>query len=103
MATVAASGEKVFADLAKCALLKSEQLELAQEFVRRNPHVGGRELTDYLVTKNILGRDQADELWAVYEGRVTVWGYTLVELLGRGSLGIVYKASAAGDTREYAV
>jgi serine/threonine-protein kinase len=104
MATAtAASGERVLADLTKCSLLKNEHLELAREFLRRNPSLGGRELTDYLVSKNLLARNQADELWAVYEQRLTVWGYTLGELLGRGSLGIVYKATLAGDDREYAV
>jgi serine/threonine-protein kinase len=103
MATVtAASGDKVLEDLGRCGLLKNEQLQLAQEFVKGNPGVGGRELTDYLVAKDMLGQAQADELWAVYEQRLTLWGYTLIELLGRGNLGIVYKARAA-DGCEYAV
>jgi serine/threonine protein kinase len=97
------SCKKTLSDLWKCKLLKQDQVQLANEFVRRNPRASPRDLTDYLVGQNALTPSQADEYLAISEQRVTLWVYTLLEPLGRGSMGIVYKATSRNDNKLYAL
>jgi serine/threonine protein kinase len=103
--TVAAArnGRKVITDLCRCRLLNQEHMQWANELLVRQPTLSPREVTEHLVSRDILVRDLADEFCAVYEQRLTVWGFQLTEPLGRGSLGIVYKAQSTKDNREFAV
>ena len=98
----ATCGEYVAA-LSASGLLPPGDLERAEEFVRRSPTASARELADFLVNQGILTRFQTNYL---IEGRLadlTLASYTLVDVLGTGAMGAVYKARSAKDDGWYAV
>jgi serine/threonine protein kinase len=90
-------------DLVRCKLLKPSGLKKAQAYFTGNPGLSAWDLTEYLVSQELLSRAQAEEFFAVYEGRLTIGGYTLLKPLGRGSMGLVYRASSEHDDSSYAV
>jgi len=60
-------------------------------------------LADYLVRANVLTRFQADAVLAGNARGLAFTNYTLVDLLGAGSLGNVYKARSSKDDGWYAI
>jgi serine/threonine protein kinase len=90
--TAFASNDEYVAALSASGLLASEALETVEDFVREHPRRSARDLADYLVHNGIMTRFQTNYL---LEGRLadlTIASYTLVDLIGTGAMGTVYKA-----------
>ena len=86
----ATSGEYVAA-LTASGLVGPGELERAEEYVRGSPRSTPRELAGFLANEGILTAFQAGYL---IEGRLpdlALAHYTLVDVLGTGAMGTVYK------------
>jgi serine/threonine protein kinase len=98
----ASCGEYVEA-LDQTGLLGTEQRDSLAEFLRKSPTAGPKELAGFLVQQGMLTRFQVDY---VIEGRaadLTLAAYTLVDMIGTGTMGAVYKARSSKDGGWYAI
>jgi serine/threonine-protein kinase len=79
-------------ELARSRLLSREDLEKVESHQRVSPQPNASALADFLVQRGLLTRFQADY---VLEGRgedLVLSQFVLTEVLGKGSMGSVYKA-----------
>ncbi len=91
-------------DLRRSNLLDRGQLDqVVGEFLGKNPHSEPPALADYLVNHGILTRFQADRLLQGKTQGFVLGPFTLMDTLGVGSLGTVYKAQSKNDNQWYAV
>ncbi len=94
------------AALTECHLVRLAGLEHLTAFAKAFPQRQPREMADYLVQRGALTRFQAD---AVLEGEGPTLALShflpvaLVDILGTGSMGAVYKARSARDNNVYAI
>jgi serine/threonine protein kinase len=98
----ASCGEYVEA-LDQTGLLGAAQRESLAEFLRKSPTAGPKELAGFLVQQGMLTKFQTDY---VLEGRaadLTLAAYTLVDVIGTGTMGAVYKARSSKDGGWYAI
>src|SRR5947209_6915491 len=98
----AGCGEYVEA-LSQTGLVGPGERERLAEFIRKSRTAGPKELAGFLLQQGMLTRFQADY---VIEGRaadLTLAAYTLVDVVGTGTMGAVYKARSAKDGGWYAV
>jgi serine/threonine-protein kinase len=91
-------------DLRRSNLVPPEQLEpVIEEFLRKNSLARPPDLAAFLIERKILTEFQAERLLRG-KGQGHVLGpYTLMDTLGAGSLGTVFKAQAKTDGNWYAV
>ena len=102
-ATAFANSGEYVAALSASGLAGPAELGRAEEYVRKSPQATPRDLAGFLADEGILTAFQARYL---IEGRLpdlTLGHYTLVDLLGTGAMGAVYKARSAKDGGWYAV
>jgi serine/threonine-protein kinase len=89
--------------LQEVLLVSPDDLAKVAAFFKAFPRRGEADLAKFLVEQKILTQFQAD---AALEGRareLVLSHFTLVDILGSGSMGTVYKARAAGRDAWYAV
>jgi serine/threonine protein kinase len=98
----ALTAELLLSDLQRVPLLSSSQLRRVEEAVTRGSHTPGQ-LISRLVEKGWLTRFQGDTLVAGKAKSLIVGPYLLLELLGEGGMGRVYKARHARIGRVDAV
>jgi len=80
-------------DLRRSNLLELGQLEQAVgEFLGRHPRAEPAQLAEYLVQRGLLTRFQAERLLNGKSEGFVLGPYVLVDALGTGSMGTVYKA-----------
>jgi serine/threonine-protein kinase len=84
-------------------LLTPSQLEHVNRWRLAFPGGSTAELANYLVQEQILTRFQADVILEEDPKRLSLSVYTLVDVIGTGSLGTVYKARSSKDDGWYAV
>jgi len=84
-------------------LLSPEGLARARELHDESAHRRPRDFAAALVAEGLLTRFQADHLLRGDGARLRLSRYTLVDELGTGSLGTVYKAHVREDDSWYAI
>src|SRR5215831_8039635 len=91
-------------DLRRSNLLDRGQLDqIVSEYLGKHPDAEPPALADFLVERSILTRFQADRLLQGKTQGFVLGPYTLMDALGAGSMGTVYKALSKTDNRWYAV
>jgi serine/threonine protein kinase len=91
-------------DLRRSNLIDRGQLDqIVGEFLSTNPRAEPPALAQYLVEKQILSQFQADRLLQGKTQGFVLGPFTLMDALGAGSMGTVYKATSKNDNKSYAV
>jgi serine/threonine protein kinase len=91
-------------DLRRSNLIDRGQLDqIIGEFLTKNLRAEPPALAEYLVAKSILTGFQAERLLAGKTQGFVLGPFTLMDALGSGSMGTVYKAQSKTDNQWYAV
>lgn len=91
-------------DLRRSNLIDRGQLDqIVGEFLQKNARAEPPALADYLVEQGILTQFQADRLLQGKTQGFVLGPFTLMDALGAGSMGTVYKAQSKTDEKWYAV
>jgi len=91
-------------DLRRSGLIDRGQLDqVIGEFLKRNPRAEPPGLAEYLVGQEILSPFQAERILSGKTQGLVLGPYVLVDSIGAGSMGQVYKASSKTDNQWYAV
>ncbi len=91
-------------DLRRSNLIDRGQLDqLVGEFLQTNPRADPPALAEFLVGRGILSQFQADRLLQGKTQGFVLGPFTLMDALGAGSMGTVYKATSKNDDKTYAV
>ena len=73
------------------------------EFLKRNPRAEAPALAEYLVNQQILSPYQAERILQDKMQGLVLGPYVIVDAIGSGSMGQVYKATSKTDNQWYAV
>src|SRR5262245_4347437 len=91
-------------DLRRSNLIDRGQLDqVIGEFLSKNPGAEPPLLAEFLVKKNYLTEFQAERLLQGKTQGFVLGPFTLMDALGAGSMGTVYKAQSKTDSKWYAV
>jgi serine/threonine-protein kinase len=91
-------------DLRRSALIDRGQLDqLVSEFLKRNPRAEAPALAEYLVQQGTLTPFQAERILGGKGAGLVLGPYVLLDAIGQGSMGQVFKASSKNDDGLYAV
>jgi len=91
-------------DLRRSNLLDRGRLDqIIGEYLGKNPSAEPPALAEYLVNQNILTSFQAERLLQGKTQGFVLGPFTLMDALGAGSMGTVYKAQSKTDNNWYAV
>ncbi len=91
-------------DLRRSNLIDRGQLDqVIGEFLNKNPGAEPPALAQFLVSQGILTEFQAERLLQGKTQGFVLGPFTLMDALGTGSMGTVYKATSKTDNRFYAV
>src|SRR5438105_2794605 len=113
-ASFAEDGSMVTADLGACEwfvyeLRRSNLIDRGQldqivgDFLRGQPRADAPALAEYLVEQRVLSQFQAERVLSNKAQGLVLGPYVLVDALGSGSMGTVYKAQSKNDQQLYAV
>lgn len=91
-------------DLRRSALIERGQLDqLVSEFLKRNPRAEAPALAEYLVKQGTLTGFQAERILNGKSAGLVLGPYVLLDAIGQGSMGQVFRASSKNDAGQYAV
>jgi serine/threonine protein kinase len=91
-------------DLRRSNLIDRGQLDqIVGEFLSKHPRAEPPDLAQFLITQGILTDFQAERLLAGKTQGFVLGPFTLMDALGAGSMGTVYKAHSKTDDQWYAV
>ena len=91
-------------DLRRSNLIDRGQLDqVIGEFLSKNPGAEPPQLSEFLISKDYLTDFQAERLLQGKTQGFVLGPFTLMDALGSGSMGTVYKANSKTDTNWYAV
>jgi serine/threonine-protein kinase len=91
-------------DLRRSGLIDRGQLDtIVGEFLKRNPRAEAPALAEYLVDQGTLTAFQAERVLNGKTQGLVLGPYVLLDAIGAGSMGQVYKASSKNDNLLYAV
>jgi serine/threonine-protein kinase len=103
ISTTVNKADSFLANLGEYALLPTAGLERARAFRQAFASRGADELAAFLVEQKMLTRFQADLLLAGEGSKLILSIFTLVDVIGTGSMGTVYRARSSRDGNWYAV
>src|SRR5438105_7915154 len=85
-------------DLRRSNLIDRGQLDqIIGEFLQTNPRAEPQALAEFLVAQSILSQFQADRLLQGKTQGFVLGPFTLMDALGAGSMGTVYKDQSKSD------
>ena len=91
-------------DLRRSGLIDRGPLDqIVSEFLRRNPRAEAPALAEFLVDQGTLTAFQAERILNGKSQGLVLGPYVLLDAIGAGSMGQVYKASSKNDNNHYAV
>lgn len=91
-------------DLRRSNLIDRGQLDqVVGEFLKKHPRAEPPQLAEYLVAQQILTQFQSDRILQGKTQGLVLGPYTLMDSIGSGSMGTVYKAFSKQDNKWYAV
>ncbi len=91
-------------DLRRSGLIDRGPLDqLVGEFLKRNPRAESPALAEHLVDQGTLTTFQAERILNGKSQGLVLGPYVLLDAVGSGSMGQVYKASSKNDNAHYAV
>ncbi|HLW66465.1 MAG TPA: serine/threonine-protein kinase, partial [Gemmataceae bacterium] len=91
-------------ELQRSNLIERGRLDpVVDEFLKVNPRAEPTELAEYLVQQGILTKFQAERILQGKAQGLVLGTYVLVDAVGQGSMGMVYRAQSRTDNRWYAV
>ncbi len=91
-------------DLRRSSLIDRGQLDhLVGEFLKRHPRAEAPALADHMVQQGTLTAFQAERVLGGKSAGLVLGPYVLLDSIGQGSMGQVFKASSKNDTGLYAV
>jgi serine/threonine-protein kinase len=91
-------------DLRRSNLIDRGQLDqVVGEYLKKHPRAEPPQLAEYLVTQQILTQFQSDRILQGKTQGLVLGPYTLMDSIGTGSMGTVYKAFSKQDNKWYAV
>jgi serine/threonine-protein kinase len=91
-------------DLRRSGLIDRGQLDtIVGEFLKRNPRAEAPALAEFLVSQGTLTAFQAERVLNGKTQGLVLGPYVLLDAIGSGSMGQVYKASSKNDGNLYAV
>src|SRR3954453_23052607 len=91
-------------DLRRSGLIDRGPLDqIVGEFLRRNPRAEAPALAEYLVEQGTLTAFQAARILNGKIQGLVLGPYVLLDAIGAGSMGQVYRASSKNDDSHYAV
>ncbi len=91
-------------DLRRSGLIDRGQLDtIIGEFLKRNPRAEAPALAEYLVDQETITPFQAERILNGKTAGLVLGPYVLLDAIGTGSMGQVYRATSKNDEHEYAV
>ena len=91
-------------DLRRSGLIDRGPLDqIVGEFLKRNPRAEAPALAEFLVDQGTLTAFQAERILNGKSQGLVLGPYVLLDAIGAGSMGQVYKASSKNDNNHYAV
>jgi serine/threonine-protein kinase len=91
-------------DLRRSGLIDRGPLDqIVGEFLRKNPRAEAPALAEYLVDQGIITAFQAERILNGKGQGLVLGPYVLLDAIGQGSMGQVFKASSKNDNNLYAV
>src|SRR5919109_4704242 len=91
-------------DLRRSGLIDRGQLDqIVSEFLKRNPRAEAPALAEFLVNQGTLTAFQAERILNGKTQGLVLGPYVLLDAIGSGSMGQVYKANSKNDNTLYAV
>lgn len=91
-------------DLRRSGLIDRGPLDqIVGEYLRRNPRAEAPALAEYLVDQGTITTFQAERILNGKSTGLVLGPYVLLDAIGAGSMGQVYKANSKNDTNLYAV
>ena len=91
-------------DLRRSGLIDRGPLDqIVGEFLRRNPRAEAPALAEYLVDQGTITAFQAERILNGKSQGLVLGPYVLLDAIGSGSMGQVYKASSKTDNAHFAV
>lgn len=91
-------------ELRRSGLIERGQLEqVVSDFLRKQPRAEAKALADSLVAQKILTAFQADRVMTGKAQGLVLGPYTLLDAIGSGSMGTVYKSLSKNDGQNFAV
>lgn len=91
-------------DLRRSGLIDRGQLDqLVSDFLKKNPRAEAPALAEYLVRQNTLTEFQSDRVLNGKTQGLVLGPYVLLDSIGQGSMGQVYKGISKNDNLQYAI
>lgn len=91
-------------ELRRSGLIDRGQLDqVVGEFLKKYPRADAQKLADYLVKDGVISAFQAERVLTNKAQGLVLGPYVLVDSIGSGSMGTVYKALSKTDGKSYAV
>ena len=91
-------------DLRRSSLIDRGQLDqIVSEFLKRNPRAEAPALAEYLVQQGTLTAFQSERILNGKSAGLVLGPYVLLDAIGQGSMGQVFKANSKNDANLYAI